>query len=167
MRRLKAVCLLLCAGLQGLPAAAAPTLEDGDWSGNYRLDWIDGSPAAEDGATSALVSIHRAPSVDTPQTSAQALGYWVLGPTAEPDDGLDLRQFLPKEYLELGLGNMYAQGSIACLDGGPLFICRVPPQTEVVFGDDANRETLYSRTGVFGVRFHAGGFELTKLDSKP
>jgi hypothetical protein len=184
---------LLCAGLAGLPAAAAP---EGDaWSGRYRLTWVQG-PAADDKTPDMVFSIIRAPDADPtkpnkfdgripipmehasdadPAKLAEKLhidlARWTLssGEKIDPQDVGQLRRLPPENYKGLfGWDSMYAKGAIACLDGGyTFFICRVKPGTTVFFGREGpNQAKLLARTGLFGARLHVGAFELTKLDSR-
>jgi len=160
--RLKAVCLLLCAGLLSAPAVAAPE-DDDAWSGRYRLTWTEG-PAFDVGEPDTVLVIARTPDADPAQYPGD-LARW----TAGPDEGInkekagELSRLSPDNYQEPGLAALYAAGGIECLDSGVSFICRVKPGTTVVFGG----QKILARTGFFGGASQAGFFELTKLESTP
>ena len=156
-----------CVTNQVMPIAVS----EGDaWSGRYRLTWMEG-PAAKDGASDEVFSITRTPDADPDKVVEKRradLARWTLSPD-EVEVG-ELRRFLPDEYnKEWGWASLYATGGIECLGAeSHFFVCRVKPGTTVVFGHEGpNQEKILARTGLFGSVLHAGGFELTKLDSPP
>ena len=167
--RLTAVCLLLGAGLVGLPAGAAP--QGDDWTGRYRLDWLPGTAAHAASAPTQLLAIRRTPDAALAQPVEEdrvEAARWTVGTVGDKDEGATLRRFVPAQYDDFGWAPMRSTGSIECLDGRHLFLCRVKPGSTVTLGSvRPDQEKLQARTGLFGIRLHAGAFELTKLDSTP
>jgi hypothetical protein len=153
-----------CVTNQGTPTAIT-THKSNTWDGHYRLTWMEDSPAAEGGASDEELSITRTPDADPAEVDEKLktdLARWTL--SSDEDDIGELRRFLPTEYEEWGWTSLYTTGAIECLVSSHFFVCRVEPGTTVIF-EGSVQEKILARTGLFGVALHAGGFELTKLDS--
>ncbi|MGJ7488183.1 hypothetical protein ACSFA2_23165 [Variovorax sp. LT2P21] len=167
MRR-SAVWLSCVLGLAPLGAGAAAAAGD-PWSGVYRLEWVKGSVAAErSGATPEQVVVAKVADADPAKVLERYrsdLSRWTLSEAKRSEESPPLRRFVARDYEGLGWNALHASGSIECLDGGHLFVCRTRPGATVAFGPEGpNRETLIAQTGVFGIVLHAGAFELKKLD---
>ncbi|WP_052208284.1 lysozyme inhibitor LprI family protein [Croceibacterium mercuriale] len=149
------------AGAQTL--GAMPVSGD-PWSGSYDLRWAAGTPAAAAGG-SARAILRRAVDADpggvTPEEGAD-LARWSLSTGEDREDQPLLRRFTSREYRELDWTALHAAGAIECLEGARMFICRTTPDARIMVGEGegGRRETLPTRTGMFGVALHAGTFEL-------
>ena len=167
MRR-SAVWLCCVLGLAPFGAGAAAPAGD-PWSGVYRVEWVKGSVAAErPGEAPETLVFARAVDADPAKTVERYradLTRWTVRDAAGGEEGRPLRRFVERDYEGLGWNALHVAGSIDCLDGGHLFVCRTQPGTTVAFGPEGSkRETLLAQTGVFGIVLHAGAFELKKLD---
>jgi hypothetical protein len=167
MRR-SAVWLCCALGLTPLGAGAAVPSSDA-WSGVYRLEWVKGSAAVErSGAAAQTLVVAKAADADPANLVERYradLSRWTLREATGSEQGRSLRRFVERDYEGVGWSALHAAGSIECLDGGHLFVCRTQPGTTVALGPEGpKRETLIAQTGVFGIVLHAGAFELKKLD---
>jgi len=156
MRRL--VACLACTLSVGLAAAAAP-VGDG-WSGHYGLQWLGVSHPG------SRVVLAKAPDAD-PQKLVEKyqsdLARWTIADVQTPTQTVSLRRFLEEQYEGFGWAALHAAGRIECLDANHVFVCKTTPGTTVKIGPDGpSQESLLSSTGVFGIRLHAGAFELKK-----
>jgi len=160
---------LLCLG--PVVAGAAAPGDDG-WSGTYGMTWVPGAAAAAGvEQPPSKVVIAKAPDADPARRAGQDgvdRMRWTLAESgSKAGDGAELRRFREREYAEWGWADIHRTGGMDCLDGGRMFVCRTSPDTTVAFGPEGpRRETLFARTGVFGIALHAGAFELKKLDNQ-
>lgn len=85
----------------------------------------------------------------------------------EKSDQKVVRRFLfdleddENEYEEFGWTNLHKEGKMNCIDGGNFFICQTTPGTTVKFNE---KESFFSKTGIFGIWLHVGLAELKKLE---
>jgi len=156
MRRFAAC--LACTLSVGLAAAAAPVGDD--WIGHYGLQWLGVSHPG------SRVVLAKAPDAD-PQKLVEKyqsdLARWTIADVQAPTQTVSLRRFLEEQYEGFGWTALHAAGRIECLDASHIFVCRTTPGTTVKVGPDGpSQESLVASTGVFGIRLHAGAFELKK-----
>ena len=156
MRRL--VACLACTLSVGMAAAEKPVVDD--WSGHYGLQWGSVSQPR------LRLVLEKAPDADPEELVERYqsdLARWTIADVQTPTKTVSLRRFLVEEYDEFDWTALHAAGLIECLDASHLFVCKTTPGTTVKIGRDGPRqESLLASTGVFGIRLHAGVFELKK-----
>ncbi len=138
------------------------------WDGDYRFKWTSSSsPAVRRGFVAPeKVQIRPLTSSDgVPGAKAHSNGpQWAISFVGEAGKPLPLTPFTANDYRDMGWTDMRAAGQMDCLESGAfMFICRTLPGATVHFGRRSD-EQLTTKTGLFGVALHQGGFELTPLD---
>ena len=161
---------LMCALSFGPLGAAAAAPQQDPWTGAYRLEWLEGTRAAKEGAQGSDVTIQRAPDADPASLVKKYqsdLVRWTLADPSNARESTTLRRFLAREYEGWGWAGLHGDGRIECLDASHIFVCKTAPGTTITFGPEGpKRETLTAQTGVFGIVLHAGAFQLKKLEKE-
>jgi hypothetical protein len=150
----------------GSSAVISAEADTDAWSGLYRLEPIN----QESEGGSIKILIIKAPDADPEKVVDKYrtdLSRWELatGMARQGSDAVIARKFLADEYQQFNWEDLHKSNQMECLDAGRLFICKTTPNTKVNF-DKEGKETLFARSGIFGVALHAGGFELFKIGEK-
>ena len=160
------VALAVTASALSTIAQAETSAPEDRWAGTYRVTWVNGSPASSNpGDTQAVLT--RAADADPAKVGKDAdRSRWRLGDSGgQGDEDSLLRRFGTRDYADLGWADRHAAGTIECLEGRGLFLCRTSAGASVPLGDPGggSKEMLPTRTGMFGVVLHSGAFELTRV----
>ncbi|MEG0974767.1 MAG: hypothetical protein RSF42_08705 [Comamonas sp.] len=164
------VLVILASALVLAACGTAPTskkVEAQSWSGNYRFQWMKDTQAARRGMPAPkqvqirpLTVVKDVPGAKTDYDGPQ----WAISFVGEPGKPLPLAPFGTRDYEGMNLVKQRAAGEIHCLQSGAfLFLCRTAPGAIIQLGSDV-QDQLTTKTGLFGVVLHQGGFELTPLD---
>ncbi len=132
------------------------------WSGTYRLELL--GKKTEKKTPKQYVQIQKI-TLEQDEESSKFLSLpdqWMMKILSEKKDKKVLRAFSfteeDDEYEQFGWTELHKKGEMECLDGGRFFICKTKPKTTVT----TNGESFFSKSGIFGVLLHYGGFELYK-----
>jgi hypothetical protein len=148
---------------------------DDTWSGTYSLTPIVAPVNQTETIGSQLskeswqVTIERIADEDVSRLSSKYEGLdpkrWVMKMESEKGS-VKLRRFLADQYKDLQITLYDKRQTIECVDGGRLFMCKSMPGVPVSVGKGQSLETISVKSGIWGVRLHAGAFELIPVEKK-
>lgn len=127
------------------------------WSGNYILR----SPDAEVLDTICIEMV----TGDKEKDKGELIHWQILSLMPDNKDSVRARAFVfndtdgRNEYEEFGWTELYLKNEMSCLDMGHIFICQTKPNSTV----NIDKESFFTKTGIFGIRLHYGLFSLEKI----
>ena len=140
------------------------TEPEDSWSGTYRMEFLDKpeqNTSPEQWYTIKKIANENSEEIASRYTSD--LERWAIIQVADTTQHeKKLRRFLfsedHNEYEQFNWTEQHIKGTMKCVDGGNIFICKTTPKTTV----SIDNESFYSNSGIFAVVLHHGVFEFYK-----
>lgn len=134
------------------------------WSGAYAISYQPKDSKVTIAIDTLIIAPSRTLTADeVPSRFESDLKRWSIRSINNLNEEKKIRRFLfdseNNEYEQFGWTDLHKQNKIECIDAGHFFICYSSLKGEIKIGN----ESIFTETGIFGIRLHFGLFHLKKL----